>query len=127
MDKALRFVMMLGGLIVASSGILMIITNPSQHDYEVYATDALSFYLKDRVCTQASTDFGSFVQSYCKTLVDTGQPQIKTIISTATTQHNFLIFSIYETELALPAPVPSYGFQTIGVMQNFYTYQAEKL
>jgi hypothetical protein len=125
--KALQLLMMTGGLMVASSGILMVITNPSKHDYEVYATDALSFYLKDRVCSQAPSGFGTVVQSYCKTLVDTGRPQIKKIISTATTQHNFLLFSIYETELSLPPLVPTYQFQTIGVMQNFYTYEAQKL
>ena len=125
--KALQLVMMVGSVMVASSGVLMAITNPGKQDYEVYATHALSFYLKDRVCTQAPAGFGSFVQSYCKTLVDTGQPQIKKIIAATTTQHNFLIFSIYETELSLPSPVPGYQFQTIGIMQNFYTYEAEKL
>ncbi len=125
--KALRFVMMLGSLLMMSGGILMVITNPCKQDYEVYATEALSFYLKDRVCPQAPAVLGGVVQSYCKTLVDTGRPQIKKIIANTTTRQNFLIFSIYETELSLPSPVPSYQFQTIGVMQNFYTYEAEKL
>ncbi|MEB3309005.1 MAG: DUF4359 domain-containing protein [Snowella sp.] len=125
--KALQMIAVLGGFLLGSSGIVMAITNPCQQDYEVYATDALSFYLKDKICPQAGQSLGGFVQSYCKTLVDTGRPQIKQIIATTTTRQNFLIFSIYETQLSMPSPVPSYQFQTVGVMQNFYTYQADKL
>ena len=117
----------MGGLLLAGSGCLMAISNPGQIDYEDYATDSLSSYLKQEVCPQAPAEFGGFVQSYCKTLVDSGQPQIKKIIAHTTTQQNFFLFSIYETTLPLPEPLPTYEFQTIGVMQQFYTYQASEL
>lgn len=106
------------------SGTLLAIGNPGTPDYEDYAVETLSTYLKTEICPKAPADFGGFVQSYCKTLVDAGQPQIKQIISQTTNQQNFLLFSIYETTLALPAPLPTYEFQTIGVMKQFYTYQA---
>jgi len=117
----------LGGLLLAGSGFLMAISNPGQIDYEDYATDRLSLYLKQEVCPQAPVEFSGFVRSYCKTLVDSGQPQIKKIIAHTTTQQNFFLFSIYETTLALPDPLPTYEFQTIGIMQQFYTYQASQL
>ncbi|MFM1841691.1 MAG: hypothetical protein RLZZ490_424 [Cyanobacteriota bacterium] len=117
----------MGGLLLAGTGCLMAIGNPGQIDYEDYATDSLSSYLKQEVCPQAPVEFGGFIQSYCKTLVDSGQPQIKQIIAHTTTQQNFFLFSIYETTLALPDPLPTYEFQTIGVMQQFYTYQASEL
>ena len=116
-----------GGLLLAGSGVLMAIGNPGQIDYEDYATDSLSLYLKQDVCPQAPVEFGGFIQSYCKTLVDSGQPQIQQIIAHTTTQQNYFLFSIYETTLALPDPLPTYEFQTIGVMQQFYTYQAAEL
>ncbi len=116
-----------GGLLLAGSGVLMAIGNPGQIDYEDYATDSLSLYLKQEVCPQAPVEFGGFIQSYCKTLVDSGQPQIQQIIAHTTTQQNYFLFSIYETTLALPDPLPTYEFQTIGVMQQFYTYQAAEL
>lgn len=112
---------------VLASGALMAIGNPGKPDYEDYAVETLSTYLKTEICPKAPADFGGFVQSYCKTLVDAGQPQIKQIIAQTTNQQNFLLFSIYQTTLSLPDPFPTYEFQTIGVMKQFYTYQAMEI
>lgn len=117
----------IGGLLLVGSGVLMVIGNPKPVDYEAYATTSLSQYLKQEVCPKTPVEFGGFIQSYCKTLVDSGQPQIQQIIAHTTTQRNFGLFSIYETTLALPEPLPTYEFQTLGVMQQFYTYQATEL
>lgn len=116
-----------GGVLLVGSGILMVCNNPGPKDYERYATESLVVHLKEEVCPQAPTNLGPFLQSYCKTLVDTGRPQIKHIIADTTTRQNFLVFSIYETTLALPSPAPTYQFQTLGVMKEFYTYQAQQL
>ncbi|MGL5033093.1 MAG: DUF4359 domain-containing protein [Microcystaceae cyanobacterium] len=125
--KVLQALTVFGTLLITGSGFLLAIANPSPTDYELYATDALSFYLKDRICPQATATLGGLVQSYCKTLVDTGKPQIKYIVANSTQRKNFLIFSIYTTNISLPEPVPSYEFQTIGIMQQFYTYTADRL
>ncbi len=125
--NGLKLIIVCGGIILGGLGGFMVITNPGQRDYEQYATETLSSYLKEEVCIQAPRGLGGFLQSYCKTLVDTGQPQIKTLISTTTKRQNYLLFSIYETELSLPSPVPSYQFETIGAFQQFYTYTAEEL
>lgn len=109
----------------------MAIANPGKEDYEQYATDELAIYAKDNVCPKVSEELGQelggVLQSYCKSLIDSARPQIRLLISQQTTQHNYLLFSIYETELALPSPIPSYHFETIGILQNFYTYQAEEI
>ncbi|AIE74020.1 MULTISPECIES: DUF4359 domain-containing protein [unclassified Synechocystis] len=117
----------IGGVMMLASGALMAIGNPGKPDYEHYAVETLSIYLKTEICPQAPADFGGFVQSYCKTLVDVGQPQIKQVIAQTTNQQNFLLFSIYQTTLALPDPLPTYEFQTIGIMKQFYTYQAMEI
>lgn len=123
----LQVLRILGSLILAGGGLIMVIGNPGQQDYETYATETLTRYLKEQVCSPTSNNLGGLIQSYCKTLVDTGKPQIHQLIATSTTRKNYLIFSIYVTELSLPSPVPTYQFQTIGIMQQFYTYEAEKL
>jgi hypothetical protein len=116
-----------GGVMLAAVGGFMTITNPAPQDYEQYATEELTTYLKDNVCTQAPPDFGEVLRSYCKSMVDTGRPKIEQIIALQTRRQNFLLFSIYQTELSMPSPVPSYQFETLGMLHKFYTYQAEQL
>ncbi len=125
--KALQVLVLIGGVALMGVGSLMTVTNPGQNDYEDYATETLTGYLKKEVCTQAPLDLGGLLQNYCKTLVDTGRPQIQQIIARATRRHNYLLFSIYETQLSFPSPVPSYQFETIGAFAQFYTYEAERL
>lgn len=112
------------GLILLGFGGVMAVTNPGQIAYEHYASDRLSSYLKEDVCMGigGKGDFIGVLRGQCKNLVDTGQPQIKEIINQTTKRQNFFLFSIYQTELSLPSPVPSYQFETIGFLQNFYTY-----
>lgn len=122
----LHFITLVGGITLVGAGTCMVITNPGKPDYESYATEALTTYLKQEVCPQASGELGGFLKSHCKTLVDTGRPHIRQVIANKTIRQNYLLFSIYETELFLPAPVPSYQFETIGILRQFYTYQADK-
>jgi hypothetical protein len=120
-------VMWVGGVALVGLGGFLTITNPSSQAYEQYATERLTLYLKEEGCTQISQQLGGVVQSFCKSLVDTGRPQIQQLIAQQTKRHNYLLFSIYQTELSLPSPAPSYYFETIGAFENFYTYQVEEL
>ncbi|MDV2999369.1 MAG: hypothetical protein N5P05_000975 [Chroococcopsis gigantea SAG 12.99] len=118
----------IGGLLTGLAG-MMVINNPGQGDYEKYATKELTGYLKEDVCTQVRSEgeVKALLTGYCKTLVDTGQPYLKNTIALSTKRSNFLIFSIYQTELSFPAPVPSYQFGTVAVMKQFYLYEAQEL
>ncbi|MGK7939765.1 MAG: DUF4359 domain-containing protein [Crocosphaera sp.] len=124
--NALKLIQVIGGVSAIGLGTGMVLTNPGQHDYESYATHTLTTYLKQEVCSQNSGGLGSFLSSHCKTLVDTGKPHLQKVISNKTIRQNYLLFSIYETELLLPSPVPNYEFETIGAFRQFYTYQADK-
>ncbi|MEA5534767.1 DUF4359 domain-containing protein [Crocosphaera sp. XPORK-15E] len=124
--EALHLVTVFSGVALGGVGACLILTNPGQSDYESYATEALTTYLKQEVCVQASGNFGGFLSSYCKTFVDTGRPHIQKVIANKTIRQNYVLFSIYETELFLPSPVPNYQFETIGAFQQFYTYQADQ-
>jgi len=110
----------LGGLATA-----MAIANPDNSTYEEYAVEQLTTYLKDDVCSQVPKAFETLVKDSCASLIDSNRPQIQEIIARSTQRQNFILFSIYRTNLSISSVVPLYRFQTIGLMQNFYTYSAE--
>lgn len=114
------------GTMVAGIGAVLLTTNPDRQDYEQYATRALTTYLKEGACDKARSnpEIRALLRGYCKVLVDTGRPFLQEAISAGTTRQNFLIFSVYQTELSFPAPVPSYQFSTIAVGRKFFTYEA---
>ena len=125
--KVLQIVTAIGGVAVLGLGAAMAVTNPDRDAYEEYAVEKLTTYLKDDACPQAPKVFGDLLQRQCKTLVDTGRPQIQQIISKTTQQQNFIFFSIYRTNLEIGPILPVYHFETVGVFQKFYIYQAQKL
>jgi hypothetical protein len=127
--KPIQVVLGVGGFILlVLAG--MAITNPSLEDYQDFATLRLALYLKENACKQLPRDLGEFVLQHCqtvsKTLIDIGRPQLKQFIGDKTVRHDFLLFSIYETTIALDASMPIYEFETIGMMQYFYIYSIEE-
>jgi Domain of unknown function (DUF4359) len=127
--KLARFGRGLIGTVLAGLGVILLTTNPNRQDYEKYASQTLTTYLKENVCAQAqaSLDVQAFLRGYCKMLVDTGHPFLQEAIVSATTRKNFLIFSIYQTELSFPSPLPSYHFSTVGFLSQLYIYEALEL
>lgn len=108
----------------------MAITNPSQDDYQDFATRRLTEYLKENTCRQLPQDLGAFVLQHCqtvtKTMIDIGRPQLKQFIGKTTIQHDFLFFSIYETTIKLDDSMPTYEFETLAILQTFYLYSIEE-
>ena len=125
--QGLQLILKGGVITLGVLGGLLFATNPGQKDYEDYAAITLSTYLKDDICKQGNGKLGEFLTSQCKSLVDVSRPQLQEFISTKTERRNFLVFSIYETNLALFESLPSYRFQTVGLLQQFYTYDHEEL
>lgn len=120
------------GVILAVAGIASAATNPSQTQYEEFATETLTAYLKQNLCTEAPKEFN--LQKRCQELVRDNQSQLRDVIARGTEQQNFIFFSIYTTDLSpstyLPSFaasfLPSYHFQTVGLFQQFHIYQAER-
>lgn len=102
---------------------VLIVTNPGTGRYESYASQQLISYLKDDLCTQ-TTEIDE-IQSTCRILIDTTSPQIKMILIRNTRQQNFLLFSLYHTNLNFSPIVPEYNFATLGIVDRFFTYQSE--
>ena len=125
--KGKQLITAVGGIVLGGLGLLMVASNPGQQAYEAYATEKLSLYVKEKVCTQVPEKFGDFLQRQCHSLVDTNRAQIRQIIAENTQRKNLLLFSIYQTDLSLPASLPDYHFETLGILQNFYITQAERV
>ncbi len=111
-----------GAIALTVLGGLTILTNPGSRAYEEYATKELQLQLKERGCSKTLSFTG-----LCNSLADRLSPQIEQIVSESTERRNFVFFSIYYTDLFLHPSLPSYHFETVGVLQNFIIYKAKEL
>ena len=100
--------------VVAIAGV-MAFTNPSKERYIDYATDQFAEIGKNSLCNDASLP--SLAQQSCKFLVSQGRRVIKPYIEGSTKQQNFILFSIYETEM------PNQKLSTIAAFGNFYMFR----
>ncbi|MGF1540961.1 MAG: DUF4359 domain-containing protein [Pleurocapsa sp.] len=116
-----------GSMILIGLSGIMCLTNPGQQSYQEYADETLKTHLKEKVCVEAAPKLGQWLQSQCYNLIDTASPHLAQIIAQQTTRTNFILFSIYRTDLSTPDPLPDYHLETIGLLGNFYTYQADEL
>ena len=125
--KSLKSITYIGAAVLGAVGVVMAVTNPNQATYEAYAAQKLTEYLKSEVCTEAPKAFGgNFLRYNCAELVDSSQPGIQRIIAASTQRQNFILFSIYTTDLSINPVIPAYHFETVAVLQKFYTYTAEE-
>ena len=113
--------------VILGLGAIAFLTNPGQQRYRQYADAILKTELPDRVCTKVSEDLTQWLESQCYILVSTATPYLAEVVTQQTTRYNFLLFSIYQADLPLPSPLPAYHIETLGILGNFYTYQAKKL
>ena len=124
--KPLTIIAYTGAAGLAALGVAMAKTNPSQVEYEEYAVQRLTEYLKTDVCKKTTNLIENIIRFNCDKLVDSANPQIQEILSRTTERQNYIIFSIYRTDLKINSWLPSYKFETVGAFDQFYTYTAEK-
>jgi hypothetical protein len=118
----------LGSVLVAGLGVAAILTNPQSSDYEAYTGDRLNSYLKENMCAEEEqSGLGGILQSQCKLLLETATPQMGKLVTTQTERQNFFFFSFYESKLSLPAPLPSYQVNSIGIFKQFFVYRSEQV
>ena len=109
-----------GGLFLIMSVILGL-TNPSVREYEDYASKELVIYAKENICQANSDTLEEMLKSkVCNLMVNTGRSQLPKIIAETTQRRNYILFSIYETDIFV------YEFQTIGIFNKFYTIDAHQ-
>ncbi len=117
----------LGTLILGGLGVAMVLTNPQSSNYEAYAGDRLNSYLKENFCQQIQEGIGELFQSQCKILLETATPQVGKLVATQTKRQNFFFFSLYQSNLSLPSPLPGYQVNTIGVFNQFFVYESKQI
>lgn len=102
-------------------GTTLAITNPQRHVYQSYASRQLREYLQENTCPQS---FGEFLQQECHHFIKTSQPYLQSIVSLSTRRHNYILFSIYETQFSLGSNFPTYNAETVGLLNSFWTYES---
>ena len=107
-------------------GAVMVKTNPREAAYQQYAVGELTGYLKSNVCKKTPTILEKIINVNCDKLVETANPEMRDIIAATTERHDFIVFSIYRTDLKINDWIPGYRFETVGAFDNFYTYSAQK-
>ena len=115
------------GIVLIGLGAIAFLTNPQKSSYQTYANATLKEQLKEKVCSQVTEELGAWLERQCYTIVDTSSPYLAQIVSQQTTRQNFLLFSIYQADISLPNPLSDYHIETLGILGNFYTYQAKKI
>lgn len=124
--KTWKISVIVSSIAVLGVGSAMAMTNPPRKEYQTYAAKRMGDYLKEEVCADAPDAFGGILQKQCNNLVDGGKKPMADWIARSTDRQNYILFSIYKTELSLTAGLPSYEFKTIGAFQNFWTYQKKE-
>lgn len=124
--KPSTIVAYLGATGLAVLGVIMANTNPTQAEYQDYAVERLTQYLKTDVCHKTQGFIENLIQFNCEKVVDSVNPQMQGLIAGTTERKDFMIFSIYRTDLKVSSLIPSYTFETVGAFNNFYTYSAQQ-
>jgi hypothetical protein len=114
------------GLIIAVGAIALMVTNPNEAAYQEYGAIIMSEELKEQGCSKIPPGLGDFLKLQCQNLVEKLRPDLQQLIANNTQRKNYLILSIYETNLTPPQPLPSYHFQTLAAFNNFWILKAEE-
>ncbi|MGB7440130.1 MAG: DUF4359 domain-containing protein [Coleofasciculaceae cyanobacterium] len=127
--KPLKIATLIGTVALGGIAVFMTLTNPRQDSYQDFAVSELSKYLKEEVCPQTVKieELRDLIQDQCPKIVDQGRPLIQEIIAHQTRRDNFILFSIYRTNLDIGLGLPAYRFVSVGVLRKFYIYQAEEM
>ena len=122
--KALKIVAIGGSCVLVAIGGLLAATNPGSAAYEEFATRAAISYLKTEACAKAPSVFG--LQKLCQSELESNQVKIKQIIHDGTERQNFVVLSLYTTDLSISPDLPSYHVESIGVLGQFMIYRTQK-
>ena len=124
--KVLTLIVSVSAAAIAALGVAMATTNPRQENYEKYAVGKITNYLKTDFCKKTPDFLQNLIQFNCYKFVDSANPQIRDIVAATTTRQNYIVFSVYTTDLKIDNLIPGYKFETVGALDSFYTFKVEK-
>jgi Domain of unknown function (DUF4359) len=122
-----------GGILLVGVVGGLAATNPSQSEYEAYATQEVAAYLRSTICNEIPPTLQSILQNRCATLMENNRTEIHSqvgqLVSNHTTRTNCILFSLYQTQLKVPGlkMLPAYEFKTLGIGRHFFTYRAGQM
>jgi hypothetical protein len=110
--------------IVAGCGLggVMALTNPDRSAYENYAVDRIGDLAKDQ-CDRAPAGLGVLLQGPCRAAIEVYKPQIRPLLAATTTRQNLVVFSIYRSDISIPAANLNAQVESIGIFDRFFTYK----
>lgn len=112
-------IVLLGLLGVGGLGFL---TNPDRAAYEIYAVEQAGNLAREQ-CDRAPGGLSIIVHEPCRAAIEAYKPQLKPLIAATTTRQDWGLFSIYRSDIAIPAVNFKGRVESIGLFDRFYTYQ----
>ena len=111
-------------MIVAGSGLggVMALTNPSQSAYESFAVDRIGDLAKDK-CDRAPNGLGAFIQGPCRAAIEAYKPELRPILAAATSRQNWVLFSVYRSNIMVPIVNLQVQVESIGIFDRFFVYK----
>lgn len=118
--------------IVGGMGFMLYSMNPTQEEFETFALTQM----QKELCPKVPMGFGKD----CPRFLDENQAEVKRLLRKHTVRTDYGLFSRYETHLTLRSLLPAeiapmlsivpiatgYDLETVGVLGNFYIYQAKE-
>jgi hypothetical protein len=110
--------------IVAGCGLggIMALTNPDRAAYEAYAVDRVG-ELASGQCNRAPAGLGIFLQGPCRAAIAAFKPRILPLLAATTTREDYILFSIYRSDISIPAIDLNAQVASIGIFNYFFTYK----
>lgn len=116
-------VILLGMLTGCGIGGLMVLTNPDRGAYEDYAVERVSSLAQDQ-CDRAPAGFGVVLQGPCRAAIVSFKPQIRPLLAATTSRQNLIFFSLYRSDISIPAIDFNARVESIGIFDRFFTYKS---
>jgi Domain of unknown function (DUF4359) len=110
--------------IVAGCGLggVMALTNPDRAAYENYAVDRIGDLAKAE-CARAPAGLGVFIQEPCRAAIEAYKPDLRPILAAATSRQNWVLFSIYRSNILIPMVNLNVKIESIGIFDRFFVYK----
>ncbi|MEM9905417.1 MAG: DUF4359 domain-containing protein [Cyanobacteria bacterium P01_D01_bin.44] len=114
------------GIVLVAGFVALAVTNPGPRAYETFAIAQLSQYVSSTVCEEIPGNLNQVLQNPCSRLLDNNHEEVRQLVREQTSRSNFVLFSLYETRLAVPGltVLPAYEVKALGIGRNFFVYQA---
>jgi Domain of unknown function (DUF4359) len=109
-------------LFLLGIAIGLTLTNPNRAAYETYATEQITELAKEQ-CNRVPSEYGGFLQSPCRMAIEVFKPELRPLVAAHTQRQNWYLVSIYRSEIVIPGVKSNVVMESIGVLNNFYTYK----